>query len=186
MTRFQRAFTLMELMAVVIILSLAFALILPIAENSTPAYRLKAGIRTIGSFMESGHAESIASRKPFALVYDFDSSTRWLLLPVERSVDGDSEKKQFVLDETDPEARTQTEYLPENVFFQSIETADGQTSQSGTVTVRFDGSGNRGSHIVTLDIRIEDGAEFQPWSVKYNSLTRSLTYNNGKLSFYKE
>jgi prepilin-type N-terminal cleavage/methylation domain-containing protein len=186
MGRLRRAFTLMELSVVVIILALAFALILPIAENSTPGYRLGGGIRQIGSFMELGHAESIAARKPFAVVYDFGSRTHWMLIPVERPVDGDSEKTQWVLDESDPESRTDPQEMPDNVFFQSIQTADGQGSQGGTVTIQYDGTGDRGSHIVTLGIQTEDGPQLTPLSVKYNSLTRSLTYGNGQLTFYRE
>lgn len=186
MRQTRRGFTLMELTVVVVILALVFSLVLPIVENSTPSYRLSAGIRQIGSFMELAHAESVSSRKPYAVVYDFDNNQHWMLIPVERPVDGDPEKTQWVLDQDDPEARTDVEYLPDNVYFQSIQNSEGQTSQGGTVTIQYNSTSGRGSHIITLGVRTDEDAQLDPWSVKYNTLTRSLTYNNGPLSFYKE
>lgn len=176
----------MELTVVTVILALVFALVLPIVESSTPSYRLRSAVRQIGSFMELAHAESVSSRKPYAVVYDFDSSQHYMLIPVERPVDGDPEQTQWVLDPDDPEARTDVETLPEGVFFQSIQNSEGQTSQGGTITIQYNSTSGRGSHIITLGVRTDEDTQLDPWSVKYNTLTRSLTYNNGPLSFYRE
>ncbi|MDF1661659.1 MAG: hypothetical protein P1V97_07790, partial [Planctomycetota bacterium] len=91
-----------------------------------------------------------------------------------------------VLDQDDPEARTDTESLPQDVFFQSIQNSEGQTSEGGTITIQYNSTSGRGSHIITLGVRTDEDQQLNPWSVKYNTLTRSLTYNNGPLSFYKE
>lgn len=177
----------MELSVVMVILAVTFALILPLAENATPGYRLGSAARIVGSNIASVHGDAVASRRPFAIVYDFDQRQFWIIVPTEQPVDGNPDQTQWVLNENDFEARTPPEDLPRDVIFQSVQTADGQSFQGGQATIRFDSLGNRGSHIVTLGIRDDygDTGGFQPVSVKYNAMTRSLNYG-ANLSFFSE
>jgi Tfp pilus assembly protein FimT len=182
------AFTLMELTVVMLIMALTFAIVLPISENATPGFRLESAQRIIGSFIESSHSESVASRRPFGVVYDFDNRAFWTLIPVEQPIDGDPERTQWVLDPNDEEARTEPDILPDDISFASVETAEGESYTGGQRIIEFDPQGHRGSHAVTLryvDLS-GDGPQLTAVGVKYNVLTRSLVYGDGQLSFYKE
>ena len=185
--RSTRGFTLMELTVVMIILGLTFAVVLPIATNATPGYRLKSAVRTIGSFAESSHAEAVSSSRPFAVVYDLDNREFWTIVPKQVPVEGNPAQMRWVLDEQDEEQRTPPQELPRDIVFQSVQSAAGEEFRSGQRIIRFDTIGNEGSHIVTVAFQDPDeGTTSQPWSVKYNAMTRSLTYREGAQTFYRE
>lgn len=182
-----RHFTLIELMITVGLMAMAFALILPLAEGSTPTYRLRAAARQVGGAIEVTHSEAVASRRPFAVVYDFNNNTIFTIVPVERPIEGQDDKTQWVLDENDPESYTPPEELPKNVVLESVQTAEGEAFQGGQRIIRFDPGSTRGSHIVTITVRDPEGlVTLQPWSIKYNTMTRSLTYREGSLTFFRE
>jgi prepilin-type N-terminal cleavage/methylation domain-containing protein len=81
--RLQRArgFTLLELLAVMALLGLLLFVIVPNIDNMTPAARLKAAARRIGTTMELAQGESIAAGKEFTLAYDLSKGAYWIILP---------------------------------------------------------------------------------------------------------
>jgi len=180
------AFTLIELTVVMMIMALTFSLVIPLSENATPSYRLKSAIRIMGSFIESSQAEAIASRRPYAIGYDFDARTFWTVIPIEREVEGDPDKKHWVLEEDNEETYTPSEVLPQNIRFKAIRQASGQELTRGRHIIVFDKLGTKGSHIVVLGIVEEDGREGDSLAVKYNTMTGSLRYGDANLRFYTE
>lgn len=79
--RAARGFTLVELMAVVFILGVIALAMIPALDNMVPSYRLRSGAREVGSMIELAQSEAIANRKEFAIAYDLDEHTYWLVLP---------------------------------------------------------------------------------------------------------
>jgi prepilin-type N-terminal cleavage/methylation domain-containing protein len=77
----RRGFTLVELLAVVFIVSIIALAMIPALDNMVPSYRLRSGARNVGSMIELGQSEAIANRKEFAIAYDLDENTYWLILP---------------------------------------------------------------------------------------------------------
>jgi prepilin-type N-terminal cleavage/methylation domain-containing protein len=80
-TASRRAFTLIELMAVMGIMGVLLLAVVPAVDNMVPAYRVRAAARTIASTIELGQSETVAQRKEFVLVYDLGQNTFEILLP---------------------------------------------------------------------------------------------------------
>lgn len=76
-----RGFTLVELLAVVFIVSVIALALIPALDNMVPSYRLRAAARNVGSMIELAQSEAIAGRKEFAIAYDLDENTFWIVLP---------------------------------------------------------------------------------------------------------
>lgn len=82
MTRTRRAgFSLVEIMAVLVILGVILMSIVPAIDNLVPAYRLRGAAREVASLIELAHSEAVSTRKEFRLAYDLDRNTYWLILP---------------------------------------------------------------------------------------------------------
>lgn len=77
----RRGFTLVELLAVVFVISVIALALIPALDNMVPSYRLRAGARNVGSMIELAQSEAIANRKEFAIAYDLDENTYWIVLP---------------------------------------------------------------------------------------------------------
>lgn len=187
MRRSRRGFTLIELFAVIGILALTFAVVLPLTENSVPSYRLGSAVRNVGGAIDFAASEAVAGRRPYGLIYDFESRSYSFLTPTEVEDENNPEVTRFILDESNEEAYVDPEVLPADVVLVSVQTGDGRVVDSGRILIRFDPLGVRGSHIVILGVRSsEDDASVQPKGVKFNALTRSLNYGDGNLTFYTE
>jgi prepilin-type N-terminal cleavage/methylation domain-containing protein len=74
-------FSLIEIMAVLIILGVILLSIVPSLDSLVPAYRLKGGAREVASMMELAQSEAVSARKEFQIAYDLDNDTYWLVLP---------------------------------------------------------------------------------------------------------
>lgn len=82
MTRSPRAgFSLVEIMAVLIILGVILMAVVPAIDNLVPTYRLRSAAREVASLIELAHSEAVSTRKEYRLAYDLDRNTYWLILP---------------------------------------------------------------------------------------------------------
>ncbi len=79
-------FTLIEVMAVMAIVGVVLIAIVPALDNMVPGYRMSATARKIASTMELAQSEAVAQRKEYAVAYDLDQHTYWLVLPQEPGV----------------------------------------------------------------------------------------------------
>lgn len=98
-TRRRRAragFSLIEIMAVLIILGIILMSVVPAIDNLVPAYRLRSAAREVASLIELAHSEAVSTRKEFKLAYDLDQETYWLILPP-RDADEDREEPEGLL-----------------------------------------------------------------------------------------
>lgn len=76
-----RGFTLLELMAVVAIITILLVTIIPALDNVAPSSRLDAGGRYVAGTIELAQSEAISQRKEFVIAYDLDRHTYWIILP---------------------------------------------------------------------------------------------------------
>lgn len=90
-----RAFTLIELSAVVLIITILLVSVIPKLDNMAPSSRLSAGARYVAGTIETAQSEAISQRQEFVIAYDLDRNTYWIILPEnhERSPD-ESESPQ--------------------------------------------------------------------------------------------
>jgi len=86
----RRSFTLIELSAVVLIITILLVSVIPKLDNLAPSSRLSAGARYVAGTIETAQSEAISQRQEFVIAYDLDRNTYWIILPEghERSPDG--------------------------------------------------------------------------------------------------
>ena len=98
--RARRAFTLVELMAVMVIVAIMMVSIIPALDSLLPSYRLRSAARNIAGNIELAQSEAIGQRREFVIEYNLDNQTYRLLIP------------------------------PQEVYEQSAENADGENGQA--------------------------------------------------------
>lgn len=76
-----RSFTLIELSAVVLIITLLLVSVIPKLDNLAPSSRLDAGARYVAGTIETAQSEAISQRQEFVVAYDLDQHTYWIILP---------------------------------------------------------------------------------------------------------
>lgn len=203
MTR-RSGFSLIEIMAVMIILGIVLMSVVPALDGLVPTYRLKGAAREIASAIEQAQAEAVGNRREYQLAYDLDTDTYWLVLPPKPK---DEEKAAETPEEAarkaalrpqddlehglpprDPnapqeeeEATTDVERealtpkgLPTDVVFVSVVVGE-EEKAGGEVRVPFSYLGADGSHIVGL--KLENGAESDQVWIKFNAITRTIEYH---------
>lgn len=93
----RRGFTLLELMAVIAIITILLVSVVPALDNIAPSSRLEAGGRYVAGTIELAQSEAISQRKEFVVAYDLDQNTYWIILPEgsERDPDAGPEDEQL-------------------------------------------------------------------------------------------
>ena len=90
-TRSRRAFTLIELIAVTVIMATLMAAVVPALDSMVPKYRMRAGAREVASLIEQAQAEAVGKRREFSVAYDLDENTYWLVLPPQDDEEDDED-----------------------------------------------------------------------------------------------
>jgi prepilin-type N-terminal cleavage/methylation domain-containing protein len=75
------AFTLIELIAVTVIMATLMAAVVPALDSMVPKYRMRAGARNVASVIEQAQAEAVGKRREYVVAYDLDEHRYWLVLP---------------------------------------------------------------------------------------------------------
>lgn len=163
-------FTLFELAAVVVVLTLLFMMVFPSLENMSPTYRLRSKVREVASTMEEARSEAVVRGQSYGISYDFNERKFGLLLP-----------KDFDKDNPTPDRQVYEYYeLGEGIEFKSIIKPGGKSETTGIVEIDMDPLGQEGSHIVEM----ENTAGRRYW-IKFNSFTGIVTYSQKELTFAK-
>jgi len=134
-----RAFTLVEMLAVGIILALIAALALPAADRWSPAYRLRAAALAVERRLALARALALEHDRAYRVCYDLDKAETWAE-PAEP--DGEPVER---------------ERLPEGVRFERVETAAVE-AREGVVAVEVRPSGLVEPHAVALAMSSGAGA----------------------------
>ena len=222
----RRAFTLIELMAVLVVLTLMLVVVVPAMDNMAPTTRLSSGGRYVAGTIEIAQSEAISQRKEFVVAYDLDNETYWIILPKdhgppEEERSGVSSPEDQAADalkgmdgkpgerpvddvehgppppdeegantEEDVEEATEATYadreafepneLPDGVVIKSVRVGE-RTKTGGKVYVALDHRGTSGGHVVALALeRGEDGGPAQELWLRFDPLTRTLTYSDSE------
>ena len=164
-------FTLVELIAVVVVIGLLLVVVVPAADRISPKYALRAAAREIGSGIELARATAARSGRPAALLYEIDRRTyRLYASPKPGEPQGDG---PWGLSQAGP-----TRSLPAGIRFRGILPQGLRFMESGELAVRFDPLSIDGSHIVYLE-----NEQAKTISVKYNALIGTADYVDGTAEF---
>ena len=165
--RLRAGYTLIELTAVVFLISVALYVIFVNLDYMTPQYRLGAGAREIGTLLRLGRAHAISHGVTCAVVYNISDGKFSLRAQVppppeltgnepESSTDkpgGNPEDQRQMIDTKDLSGEWELideRELPPGVWIRDIEKGNSQPYTDGEVTVTMDTFGRITGHVVHL------------------------------------
>ncbi|MCX7703888.1 MAG: GspH/FimT family pseudopilin [Planctomycetota bacterium] len=170
-------FTLIELMAVILIIALATGIVVTNLDYFSPKYSLRAEARMISGNFEYARSSAIRQNKTFSLVYDLDENSYSVLLPAETDEEG------RILEEERKTAGGSSVKLKYGVKLAAVIMPDGNKTTSGTVQVDISPFGETGSHIVVLK-RADD--DEQSLYIRMDSYLGTTEFSTKELSFFPE
>ena len=159
-------FTLLEMLAVIFIIGITLALVLPNLDRLTPKHRLRAAAREVASTIELCRHQAVTRAATYGIAYDLDGRTPTyrLILPADEF--GDREPLA---------PRT----LPPGVFLRAVVLPNGnRVGVGGETQVDFSPTGEDGGHIVILENENEEVL-----SVKFLSMVGIASFSEGEASF---
>ncbi|HEV8111430.1 MAG TPA: prepilin-type N-terminal cleavage/methylation domain-containing protein [Planctomycetota bacterium] len=164
--RARSGFSMIEILAVLVILGLIAAIVSMNWQALLPRTELHSAVRILASTIQGAHSESIARNAIFKVEYDLDKHRYRVNTPF-RLGGG--------LAANDDERMTQSWIdLPKSVHFSKVQ-IDGVDYSRGMVFVRFDPLGAASGHIITL--------EQQPYknyyTIEVQALTGMIDYHEG-------
>lgn len=169
--RGRRAFTLIELLGVMVILGLMASVAFVSYEALVPASVLNSAVRELASTLQETRSEAIARSQPFWIQYYFESTDAHprgyrVVTPFVASATGGIAMR--------PEDRIAQPFvpLPDGVEFKEI-TINGLPTTRGMAEVRFDPLGQATDHLIVL--------EHKPYGAIYTLEVQALT---GLISFH--
>jgi len=172
-----RGFTLVELMAVIVIIALATAIVAVNADYITPSAALRSEARRIAARFLLARLYAVSNAKTYTVVYEFneDEALVWTLMPQEEDEEGRliEDERQIVGGVADR--------LHDSVQMLAVVLPDETTYEEGHVEIDVSPYGDVGSHIVVLARR--DRPDEKIW-IKMDALTGLVTYHNEEVSFW--
>lgn len=176
----QSAFTLVELMVVILIVGAMISIIGLNWKKIVPRAQINTAVRTISNVLNSTRSEAIARNAEFRVLYDLDEHIYWVETPYKI---GGGLALQRVPGEPDPEeglrAITSHTQLKDGVSFARIK-IDDEVYTDGQVYVRFDASGSSSEHTVELFHEITNAS----YTIEVLALTGLIRFH--KDSFERE
>jgi type II secretion system protein H len=160
-------FSLVEMMAVVVILGLLATVVGVSWRAILPNEELNASVRALAAALQSARSEAIARNGEFRIQYDLDQSRYRTVTPF-KSGGGLAAREEERI------ALPWIEF-PESVRFHRL-TIDGVEHLRGLVFVRFDPLGAASGHTITLVQKPED----MYFTVDVQSLTGLIEYHDGE------
>jgi len=174
--RFRRAgFTLVELIAVVVIVGLIASVTVTRLDFLVPKYRLRGAARDVGSVLGLGKAHAAANGKDVYFEVDLSQGRFWLLAPFPKLEAGDEGRLvveprpleyQPIFDRT----------LPDGVQITDVILGGRDRTDTGFARVRLSALG-ASSHVI-LNLRNDEGKQI---AVRLNGFTGLISYVEGRL-----
>lgn len=168
--RSRGGFTLIELILVVGVLGILYAVGTISFRGLMPRYALKTSARRLGSTIEEVRLSAVSRGVWMGIRYVLTTTTSeapyYQVIPPAPADQPDQpiEQRLFLA----------KEHLPTGVRILRVVLASNQAVDGGAINVMFSPMGNAGSHIVVLE-----GAESRLVSVKLNSITGALEFLDG-------
>ncbi|MCA8924207.1 MAG: prepilin-type N-terminal cleavage/methylation domain-containing protein [Planctomycetes bacterium] len=205
MTRARHGFTLLELMAVVMIMGVILLAIVPAIDNLIPGYKLDSSARGLASHIELVQGQAIATRQQYLLVYDLDERSYWIVFPEEPEAQPEEQtteeeqptEDQRPVDDVEhgapPPTEEETEKpeeLPSELDLANREALEPEVLPDGIefVSVTVGEEERTTGRVVVpfthlgdqgghvVGVRLIDDTQTQQW-VKFNPLSRSIDYS---------
>lgn len=159
-------FSLIEMLAVLVILGLMAGIVMVSWRAILPAEQLHSAVRALAGSLQSARSEAIARNGEYRIQYDLENGRYRLVTPF-KSGGG------LAAREEDKLAFPWTVF-PKGISFHQV-TVDGVEYTKGLVYVRFDPLGSASGHTITL-VQKPDDAYF---TVDVQSLTGLIEYHEG-------
>ena len=164
--RDRAGFSMVEMLAVIVILGLIATLVTINWRSILPRTELHSAVRTLASTIQGAHSEAIARNAIFKIEYDLDKHRYRVNTPFRlgggMAANEDERLAQNWVD------------LPESVRFSRVQ-IDGTDYQRGMVFVRFDPLGAASGHIITLIQKPYDTF----YTIEVQALTGMIDYHEG-------
>lgn len=145
-----KGFTLVELMAVLMILGLVITVTAANWRKIVPRAQLNAAVRNLSNVLNGTRSEAIARNAEFRVLYDLDEERYWVETPYRK---GGGLAQVRIPGEEDPEegqrATVDFNQLGDGVTFSKIK-IDGEDYFDGQVYVRFTPAGSSSEHTIQL------------------------------------
>ena len=165
----RRAFTLIELVFVMVIIGIIATLVITRMDGLLPAYRLKGAGADIAGLVELAQSSAVSKGSPLGIRYDIEAGRYWIALPDEEGI---------IKDEVDEkEARVAEHSLGRNVRFKDIVFGYEELRENGYVTQRVSPLGA----VSSVMIHLEDSRQ-QQLSLEILAISGQVIFYD----FYKE
>ena len=154
------AFTFIEIVAVVVIIGIFFALAIPNLDGLSPKYRLRSATRQLATKIEGHRVLAMVKGTMLGVRYVLDEDRSYYELirppPVDYPLQPVEERKSFPPEE-----------LPTGVIIRNVQIrGSNEAFDSGEVLVLFSPTGTIGSHSVVLE-----NSRGMTWTMKLNAIT---------------
>jgi type II secretion system protein H len=159
-------FSMIEMLAVIVILGLIATLVTMNWRAILPRTELHSAVRILASTIQGAHSDAIARNAIFKIEYDLDKHRYRVNTPYKLG-------GGLAANEEDRVAQNWID-LPESVHFKRIQ-IDGVDYSRGMVFVRFDPLGAASGHIVTL----EQQPYKNDYTIEVQALTGMVDYHEG-------
>jgi prepilin-type N-terminal cleavage/methylation domain-containing protein len=169
-------FTLVELVAVVMIIGVVLLIVVPRLDFLIPKYTLRAGARQLANSVKLGKSQAIAQGRNSYMVYDIPGNKYWMLVP-ELEKDERQENASPLDDQKYRWEKMFPGELPEGVWFEDVVIGQSHVVTGGTVYIEFSPMGIGRAHIIHLA-----GEGGDKISLEVNPLTGLVAFYD----FYKE
>jgi len=173
--RGEAGFTLVELIAVIVIVGLIAMVTVTRLDFLVPKYRLRGAAREVGSVLGLGKAHAASNGKDVYFEVDLTHGAYWLLAPFPKATPADDANPTEVRSRPLEYQPIFSQTLPDGIQFTDVVLGDKDKTNDGRSRARLSALGSS-SHII-LNMRNEDGKEI---SVRMNGFTGVITYVDGR------
>lgn len=167
--RDRAAYTLVEMIVALAILSILLVVLVTRTDSLTPGSRLAAGAREVGAAVRYASSESVTSGKTWWLTYDLDDDEYWIVTPrtdLEERIFGKGRSPTGR--EDDKKRRRFVRGLPTGVHFKDLVLGEADVREKKEHKLEFSPLGLSPAH--TVHLQYEEDRELQ-LTVAVNPLT---------------
>jgi type II secretory pathway pseudopilin PulG len=160
--------TLIELVAVIVIMALVVGIAAVRMDFMVPRYRLRGAAREVAYFVKRARSQAASTGKDVYIRYDLGRGAYWLLVAFPKkdpNAPDDEKPREFEYKETLRSA------LPDGVQFATVILGPKEIRSEGVVDVRVSPFGSMHHHIVNL--RNKNGQEF---ALRVNGFTGAVQF----------
>ncbi len=156
-------FTLIEIMAVVVIIAIFATIAVMNIDSLLPTYELRQTARRVGNIIQRAKSYARHQARDMAIMYDFENNVCWIV-PAEAEFD-QLEPRKYALE---------TYRLPEGMKFDKIVFADDSSAETDIRSVRV----TSGGLLIPHYIHIESGGE-RRYTVMVRMMAGTVEYSGG-------